>query len=160
MDIATKFALGQEAVEAIFHKDKGNRKQKEDPLTASSQRNPKKNKKESIAGPARGSCYRSYRRNRAMKPPRPQGGPNVFDKMLKEFCPYHKGPVKHTLGECDMLRRFYNKPGPLAEDGKKKGSCDKEDDQGEEFPDVTIWVRGTRHYFTSWVGPWIQTPTT
>jgi hypothetical protein len=23
--------------------------------------------------------------------------------MLKESCPYHKGPIKHTLGECDML---------------------------------------------------------
>jgi hypothetical protein len=32
--------------------------------------------------------------------------------MLKESCPYHKGPIKHTLGECDMLRCFYNKPGP------------------------------------------------
>jgi hypothetical protein len=35
--------------------------------------------------------------------------------MLKESCPYHKGPVKHTLGECDMLQRFYNKPDPSAE---------------------------------------------
>jgi hypothetical protein len=66
----------------------------------------------------------------------PQGGPNVFNKMLKESCPYHKGPVKHTLGKCDMLRRFYNKPGPSMDDGMKKGSGDKEDDQGEEFPDV------------------------
>jgi hypothetical protein len=45
MDIATKFALGQEAAEAIFHKDKGNGKRKEDAPKASSQRNPKKNKK-------------------------------------------------------------------------------------------------------------------
>jgi hypothetical protein len=40
--------------------------------------------------------------------------------MLKESYPYHKGLVKHTLGECDMLRRFYNKPGPSAEGGNKK----------------------------------------
>jgi hypothetical protein len=25
----------------------------------------------------------------------------MFDKMLKESCPYHRGPVKHTLEECD-----------------------------------------------------------
>jgi hypothetical protein len=32
----------------------------------------------------------------------------MFDKMLKESCPYHRGPVKHTLEECDMLRRYFN----------------------------------------------------
>jgi hypothetical protein len=56
--------------------------------------------------------------------------------MLKDSGPYHKGPVKHTHEECDMLRRFYNSLGPSAEDGKKKGSIDKENDQGEEFLDV------------------------
>jgi hypothetical protein len=25
-------------------------------------------------------------------------GVTVFDKMLKESCPYHKGPDKHSLG--------------------------------------------------------------
>jgi hypothetical protein len=45
MDIATKFALGQVAVEALFHKDKGNRKRKEGTPKASTQRNPKKGKK-------------------------------------------------------------------------------------------------------------------
>jgi hypothetical protein len=56
--------------------------------------------------------------------------------MLKKPCPYHKGPVKHTLGECDMLHRFYNKLDPSMDEGKKKGLGDKEDDQGEEFLDV------------------------
>jgi hypothetical protein len=44
----------------------------------------------------------------------------VFDEMLKESCPYHKGPVKHSLGECDMLCRYYNKPSPSVEGGSKK----------------------------------------
>jgi hypothetical protein len=56
--------------------------------------------------------------------------------MLKESCPYHKGPVKHTLGECGMLRRFYNRPSPSTEDGRKKRSGNKEDDHSKEFPDV------------------------
>jgi hypothetical protein len=55
--------------------------------------------------------------------------------MLRESCPYHKA-IKHTLGECDMLRRFYNKPGPSAKEGKKKGLKDGDDDKGEEFPDI------------------------
>jgi hypothetical protein len=42
------------------------------------------------------------------KPPR---GANLFDKMLKEPCPYHQGPVKHTFEECVMLRRHFHKTG-------------------------------------------------
>jgi hypothetical protein len=61
----------------------------------------------------------------------------VFDKMLKESCPYHKGPVKYTLGECDMLRSFYNKPGPLAKEGSKKGPSDREDNKDDWFPMCT-----------------------
>jgi hypothetical protein len=45
-------------------------------------------------------------------------GANLFDKMLKESCPYHQGPVKHTLEECVMLRRYFHKAGPPAGDGK------------------------------------------
>jgi hypothetical protein len=60
----------------------------------------------------------------------------VFDKMLKEPCPYHKGPVKHTLEECDMLRHYFNKTGPSAEDGKDQGNGDKGGDKEEEFPEV------------------------
>jgi hypothetical protein len=29
--------------------------------------------------------------------------------MLKKLCPYHKGPVNHTLKECDMLRNYINR---------------------------------------------------
>jgi hypothetical protein len=45
MDIATKFASGQEAVEALFHKDKGDGKWKEASPEASTQCNPNKGKK-------------------------------------------------------------------------------------------------------------------
>jgi hypothetical protein len=56
--------------------------------------------------------------------------------MLKESCPYHRGPVKHTLEECDMLRRYFNKAGPLAEGGKDQGNNKKGGDKEEEFPEV------------------------
>jgi hypothetical protein len=56
--------------------------------------------------------------------------------MLKESCPYHKGPVKHSLDKCDMLRRFYNKPDPSAEGGSKKAPDNRDDDKGDGFPDV------------------------
>jgi hypothetical protein len=55
--------------------------------------------------------------------------------MLKESCPYHRGPVKHTLEECDMLRRYFNKARPSAEGGKDQGN-NKGGDKEEEFPEV------------------------
>jgi hypothetical protein len=137
MDIATKFASGQEAVEAIFRKDKQPQgRQKEDIPEASVQRGTKKKSKKK-AQAKRNAVEADFvaaaeRRN----PQRPPGGVNVFDKMLKESCPYHKGPVKHTLEECDMLRRYFNKAGPSAEDGKDQGNDNKGDDKEEEFLEV------------------------
>jgi hypothetical protein len=58
-------------------------------------------------------------------PRKPPGGANMFDKMLKESCPYHRGPIKHTLEECDMLRRYFNKAGPSVEGGKDQGNNKK-----------------------------------
>jgi hypothetical protein len=71
-------------------------------------------------------------------PRKPPGGANMFDKMLKESCPYHRGPVKHTLEECDMLRRYFNKAGPSAEGGKDQGNNKNAGDKEEEFPEVHI----------------------
>jgi hypothetical protein len=56
--------------------------------------------------------------------------------MLKESCPYHRGPVKHTLEECDMLRRYIIKVGPSAEGGKDQGNNKKGGVKEEEFTEV------------------------
>jgi hypothetical protein len=76
---------------------------KEDIPEASAQRGTKKKAKKK----AQAKCdvvdavlvAAAERRN----PRKPPGGANLFDKMLKESCPYHQGPVKHTLEECIML---------------------------------------------------------
>jgi hypothetical protein len=68
-------------------------------------------------------------------PRKPPGGANLFDKMLKESCPYHQGPVKHTLEECVLLRRYFHKARPSAEGGKGQDN-DKEGNKAEEFPEV------------------------
>jgi hypothetical protein len=60
----------------------------------------------------------------------------MFDKMLKESCPYHRGPVKHTLEECGMLWRYFNKVVPSAEGGKDQGNNKKGGDKEEEFSEV------------------------
>jgi hypothetical protein len=126
MDIATKFASSQEAIEAIFWKDKQPQgRQMKDVPEASVQRGTKKKSKRKAQAKRNtveaDLVAAAERRN----PRRPPGGANVFDKMLKESCPYHKGPVKHTLEECDMLRRYFNKAGPSTEDGKDQGNNNK-----------------------------------
>jgi hypothetical protein len=37
----------------------------------------------------------------------PKGGPGVFDEMLDKPCPYHRGPIKHTLKECGMMKHYF-----------------------------------------------------
>jgi hypothetical protein len=119
MDVATKFASGQEAVEAIFRKDKQPQVEpKTDAPEVSAQGGMKKkakNKSQAKHDAAGASLVAVAEHRNPRKPP---GGAGAFDKMLKESCPYHQGPVKHTLEECIMLRRHFHKTGPPAEDGK------------------------------------------
>jgi hypothetical protein len=122
MDIATKFASGQEAVQAIFRKDKQPQgRQKEDAPEASAQRGTKK-KAQAKRDAVDADLVAAAEHPNPRKPP---GGVNIFDKMLKELCPYHRGPVKHTLEECDMLRRYFIKAGPSVEGGKDQGNNKK-----------------------------------
>jgi hypothetical protein len=62
----------------------------------------------------------------------PRGGGGLFDDMLKKPCPYHKGPVNHTLQQCDMLRKYYNRVAHKDEDKSK----DANDKGGDGFPTV------------------------
>jgi hypothetical protein len=134
MDIATKFASGQEAVEAIFRKDKQPQgRQKEDAPEAFVQHGTKKAKKKAQAkrDAVDTDLVAAVEHRNPRKLP---GGAIMFDKLLKESCPYHRGPVKHTLEECDMLRFYFNKAGPSAEGGKDQGNNKKR--KKEEFPEV------------------------
>ena len=53
--------------------------------------------------------------------------------MLKKPCPYHKGKVNHTLEECDMLRKYFNRLGRKDEAKKEK---DEEGKGGDGYPQV------------------------
>jgi hypothetical protein len=137
MDIATKFASGQEAVEAIFRKDKQPQgRQKEDAPEASVQRSSKKKAKRKAQAKRDAVDADLVAAAEHKNPQKPPGGVNTFDKMLKESCPYHRGPVKHTLEECDMLRCYFIKAGPLAEGGKDQGNNKKGGNKEEEFSEV------------------------
>jgi hypothetical protein len=126
MDIATKFASGQEAVEAIFRKDKQPQgRQKEDAPEATAPHGTKKKTRKKAQAKCDAVDADLVAAAEHRNPRKPPGGANMFDKMLKESCPYHRGLVKHTLEECDMLRRYFNKAEPSAECGKDQGNNKK-----------------------------------
>jgi hypothetical protein len=138
MDIATKFACGQEAVEAIFRKDKQPQgRQQEDVPEASAQRGTKKKGKKKSQAKRDAADADLVAAAEHRNPRKPPGGANLFNKMLKESCPYHQGPVKHTLEECVMLRRYFYKARPPAEGGKGHDNDKKEGNKAEEFPRST-----------------------
>jgi hypothetical protein len=137
MDVATKFASGQEAVEAIFLKGKQPQGEpKEDASEASAQRGAKKKTRKKAQAKRDAADANLVAAAEHRNPRKPPGGADAFDKMLKEPCPYHQGPIKHTLEECVMLRCYFHKVGPPAEDGKGQGNNKKEGDKEEEFPEV------------------------
>jgi hypothetical protein len=137
MDIATKFASSQEAVEAIFRKDKQPQgRQPEDVPEASTQCGTKKKGKKKSQAKRDAADTDLVAAAEYKNPRKPPGGVNLFDKMLKEPCPYHHGPVKHTLEECAMLRRHFHKAGPPTEGGRARDDDKKEDHKAGEFLEV------------------------
>jgi hypothetical protein len=91
--------------------------QKEDAPEASAQRGAKKKAKKKAQAKRNAVDTDLVAVAEHRNPRKPPGGAGAFDKMLKESCPYHRGPVKHTLEECDMLWHYFNKAGPSAEGG-------------------------------------------
>jgi hypothetical protein len=137
MDIATKFASSQEAVEAIFRKDKQPQgRPPEDAPEASTQCGAKKKGKKKSQAKRDAADADLVAAAEHKNPRKPPGGANLFDKILKESCPYHQGPVKHTLEECAMLRRHFHKAGPPVEGGKALDDAQEEDHKAGGFPEV------------------------
>jgi hypothetical protein len=136
MDIITNYATGEEAVGAMFGGDQGNGKRKdEEPegSNRSAKRNNRKKKKnqqgkhEAVADDLVAAADRK-------KPRGPPGG-CIFDKMLKEPCPYHKGPTNHNLEDYHMLRRYFEGVG-IKKDDKKEDPKEKDGNKDEGFPEI------------------------
>jgi hypothetical protein len=131
-DIATSFALGEEAVGVIFDSKKGKRVD-DTPAEGSKSKELRQKNKRGKKGkkPRREACEKGRDDDDdgealvvdpARRSPRPAPrGPGVFDDMLKKPCPYHKKPVNHTLEQCDMLKRFYGRATAKDDEAKKDG---------------------------------------
>jgi hypothetical protein len=106
-DIATSFALGEEAVGAIFDGKKGKRtddapaegsKSKELHRKDKRGKKGKKPRREAREQERDGNDAEALAVDPARRGPRQAPrGPGVFDDMLKKPCPYHKTPVNR----CD-----------------------------------------------------------
>ena len=133
-DAATNYAAGEETVGAIFD-DKSSKRKDDAPAEGSlvkSNTPAKKLKRGSgQAEDSEEALAAAPDRKGPRGPPRRSGG--QFDDMLKKPCPYHKGPVNHTLEQCEMLKKYYNRIAHRDED-KKKDAGDKGGD--DEFPPV------------------------
>jgi hypothetical protein len=107
MDIITNFAAGEEAVGAIFGSDQDKGKHKEEDHAGSSRSSKRNNrkKKKNQQGKQEASANDLVA---AVNRKKPQGPPGegIFDKMLKEPCSYHKGPMNHNLEDYRMLRKI------------------------------------------------------
>jgi hypothetical protein len=130
-DIASSFASGEEAVGAIFDGKKGKRVD-DAPAEGSKSKEPRQKNKWGKKGkkPRHEAREQGHDNNDgkalavhpARRDPRPAPqGPGVFDDMLKKPCPYHKTLVNHTLEQCDMLKRFYNRAAAKGDEAKKDG---------------------------------------
>ena len=135
LDIATSFASGEEAVGAIFADADTKGKRREEAPEASASHLPKKKKK---GRPGKQEVLEADLVVAAdgKNPRGPARGPGLFDDMLKKPYPYHQGPVKHTLEECTMLRRYYARLGLPNDDAKKKDAGDRDNDKDNRFPEV------------------------
>jgi hypothetical protein len=57
--------------------------------------------------------------------------------MLKKPCTYHRGPMKHTLEEYTMMRRYFSRCGQPKDDAEKKAVDAQEgNDKDDGFPEV------------------------
>jgi hypothetical protein len=136
MDIVTNYAAGEEAVGAIFgdDQDKGKRKdEKPEGSNRGAKRNNRK-KKKNLQGKHEVAAYDLVATADRKKPRGPPGG-GIFDKMLKEPCPYHKGPTNHNLEDCHMLRKYFESLGNKKDD-KKEDSKEKDDDKDKGFLEI------------------------
>jgi hypothetical protein len=146
LGIATNFASGEEAANAIIHPNPGS----EEEVDAQGSTPGKKNNRRS----------RNKRRNRApndddddarmlaaadrsaSKRPAMDRN-NRFEQLLEKPCPHHEGKVKHKLKDCKLMKHFL--AGGASSSGQRGGpKPPPNQDKGYEFPkaDACVMIFG------------------
>jgi len=126
MDVVANYAAREEAVGAFFSNknDKGKAQVGDDegPSRGPKKSNNKKKKTQQNKHEAIDDGFITVVKR--MKPRGPLKGA-IFDKMLKDPCPYHKGGANHKLEDCHMLKKYFDSLGIKKDDQNK----DKGDDR-------------------------------
>jgi len=133
MDVVANYADGEEVVGAFFNHENGKGKTPADDDEGPSRVPKKNNKKKKMWQIKREALNDDF--VVAVERKKPRGPPEgaVFDKMLKEPCPYHKGGANHKLEDCCMLKKYFDSLGLKKDDYRKDKSDDKggsKDDEG------------------------------
>ena len=130
MDLVANYAVGEEAVGTFFshESDKGKAPADNDEGPSKEPKRNKKKKARQVKQEALDDDFIA-----AVERKKPRGPPEgaVFDKMLKEPCPYHKGGANHKLEDCRMLKKYLVSL-RLKKDEQRKDKS--KDDEG--FPTV------------------------
>jgi hypothetical protein len=135
MDIVTNYVAGEEAVGAIFGGDQDKGKHKDEEPEGSNRGAKRSNRKKKNQQGKREAATDDLVTATDRKKPRGPLAGAFFDKMLKEPCPYHKGPTNHNLEDCHMLWRYFESLG-IKKDDKKEDPKEKDDDKDKGFPEI------------------------
>ena len=118
--MVANYGAGEEAVSAFFSHEGSKGKAPADDDEGPS-RGPKKSKKKKKARPFKREALDDDL-VAAAEHKKPRGPPEgaIFDKMLKEPYPYHKGGANHKLEDCRMLKKYFDGLGLKKDDQKKE----------------------------------------
>ena len=137
IDVVANYAAVKEVVDAFFGHESGKGKapvEDDEGPSKGSKKSKKKKKTRPIKREALDDDFVAVVERK--KPRGPLEGA-VFDKMLKDPYPYHKGGANHKLEDCRMLKKYFNSLGLKKDDQRKDKSEDKEGNiEDEGFPAV------------------------
>jgi hypothetical protein len=142
LDVATRHASGEDAVDAIFNKAKG-KARVDDGEPASSRPNTdnnKKNKSRKRRNDVNVVAVADRPNNTRAKPTsddKEVPKSDLFDKLCDQPCPYHGKPVNHTFRNCNTIKKILRVGGSQPPDPKGKGKAPSADQDEEQkpFPD-------------------------
>jgi len=133
MDLVANYAAGKEAVGAFFshENDKGKvLANNKGPSGGPKKSNTKKKKTQQNKRETLDDDFVTVVEHKKPRGP-PKGA--IFDKMLKEPYPYHKGGANHKLEDCCMLKKYFDSLGLKKNNHRNNKSDDKggsKDDEG------------------------------
>jgi hypothetical protein len=137
LDVASNHADGEEAVATTLNTPQGKGKQVADHGEGTSSRfktkkNDKRRRDDNFVAALERKASRPKGNQAKLAPSR-----DHFERLLDAPCLHHEVPVKHTLGECRLMKNYVKgtlKPKTTDQPDKQGPSHDNDDGAGAVFP--------------------------